>query len=220
MAGIMIKRNVPLVIVRIIAFWYQTQTMCVKWGKVDSEYFNVSNGVRQGGILSPKLFAIYVDDLSHELTLCKSGCYIEKKTQGILLKTALGLPKNRRNSPLFAALGIEKIDQFIKRQQLTLLRNALQSNSKARTFYMGMMRMYNQGNIDQYPASLLSRCKRICNSEQFSLHKYIFDNKYETECKRKLKSITRDGTVDSISNLLKNYNHDSKQLVNLLLKPY
>ena len=79
-----------------------------------------------------------------------------------------------------------------------------------------MMRMYNQGNIDQYPASLLSRCKIICNSERFSLHKYIFDNKYETQCKRKLKSITRDGTVDSIRNL-KNYNHDSKQLVNLLL---
>ena len=38
---------------------------------------NVSNGVRQRGILSPKLFAIYVDDLSHELTLCKSGCYID-----------------------------------------------------------------------------------------------------------------------------------------------
>ena len=145
-----------------------------------------------------------------------------EKTQGILLKTALGLPKSRRNSPLFAALGIEKIDQLIKRQQLTLLRNALQGHIEARTIYMGMMRMYNQGNIDQYPASLLSRCKRICNSERFSLHKYIFDNKYETQCKRKLKSITRDGTVlvDSISNLLKNYNHDSKHLVNLLLKPY
>ena len=51
--------------------------MCVKWGKVDSEYFNVLNGVRQGGILSPKLFAIYVVDLSHELILCKSGCYID-----------------------------------------------------------------------------------------------------------------------------------------------
>ena len=73
----MIKRNVPLVIVRIIAFWYQMQTMCVTWGKVNSVYFNVSNGVRQGGILSPKLFATYVDDLSHELTLCKSGCYID-----------------------------------------------------------------------------------------------------------------------------------------------
>ena len=73
----MIKRNVPLVIVRIIAYWYQTQTMCVKWGKVNSAYFNVTNGVRKGGILSPKLFAIYADDLSHELTLCKSGCYID-----------------------------------------------------------------------------------------------------------------------------------------------
>ena len=46
-----------------------------------------------------------------------------------------------------------------------------------------MMKMYNQGNIDQYPAILLSRCKRICNSERFLLHKYIFDNKYETQKK-------------------------------------
>ena len=89
----------------------------------------------------------------------------------MLLKTALGIPKNRRNSPLLAALGIEKIEQLIKRQQLTLLRNALQGNSRARTFNMGMMKLYNQGNIDQYPASLLSRCKKICDFEQFSLYK-------------------------------------------------
>ena len=68
---------------------------------------------------------------------------------------------------------------------------------------MEMMRLYNQGNKDQYPASLLSRCKRICDSEQFSLHKYIFNDKYETRCKRKLKTIKRDSIVDSISNLLK-----------------
>ena len=33
-----------------------------------------------------------------------------EKTQGMLLKTALGIPKNRRNSPLLAALGIKKIE--------------------------------------------------------------------------------------------------------------
>ena len=38
---------------------------------------NVSNGVRQGRVLSPNVFTIYVDDLSSELTLCKSGCYID-----------------------------------------------------------------------------------------------------------------------------------------------
>ena len=44
-----------------------------------------------------------------------------EKTQGMFLKTALGIPKNRKNSPLLAALGIEKLDQLIRRQQLTLL---------------------------------------------------------------------------------------------------
>ena len=75
----MIKKKVPIVIVRVIAFWYQSQPMCIKWGKANSDYFNVSNGVRQGGVLSPKLFAIYIDDLSNELALCKSGCYINEQ---------------------------------------------------------------------------------------------------------------------------------------------
>ena len=29
--------------------------------------FNVSNGARQSGVLSPKLFAIYIDNLSQDL---------------------------------------------------------------------------------------------------------------------------------------------------------
>ena len=59
----LIKRNIPLVIVRIIAFWYQTQPMCIKWGKNSSTYFNVLNGVRQGGVLSPKIRGSNYDSL-------------------------------------------------------------------------------------------------------------------------------------------------------------
>ena len=44
-------------------------------GKALSEPFHVSNGVRQGGELSPYLFAVYLDDLSNELNN-KAGCYI------------------------------------------------------------------------------------------------------------------------------------------------
>ena len=129
----------------------------------------------------------------------------------------MGLPKNRRNSPLLPSHGIEKIEQLIKRQQLSLVRNSLISNSKARTFYIGMMRTHHKDNKD---ASLLSRCKTICNSEKNSLQKYIFDEKYEKQCKMKLKTIQRSGVVDSISNPLGNYNCDSKRLVNLLHKTY
>ena len=53
--------------------------MCIKWGKFNSMYFKVSNGVRQGGVLSPKLFAIYIDDLSQDLATCKSGGYINEQ---------------------------------------------------------------------------------------------------------------------------------------------
>ena len=44
--------------------------MCVKWGNISYLYFIVSNGARQGWVLSPKLFAIYVDDLSQDLARC------------------------------------------------------------------------------------------------------------------------------------------------------
>ena len=139
------------------------------------------------------------------------------RVQGMLIKTALGLSKNRRNSSLLAALGIEKIKQLIKRQQLSLLRNSLINNSKVRTFYMRMMRTHHKGNKD---VSLLSRCKTICYSDKILLQRYIFDDKYIKQCKMKLKTIQRSGVVDSISNLLRNYNCDSKRLVNFLLKPY
>ena len=53
--------------------------MCIKWGQATSDYFTISNGVKQGGILSPLLFAVYVDDFSKQLIDARSGCFIENK---------------------------------------------------------------------------------------------------------------------------------------------
>ena len=38
--------------------------------------FYVSNGVRQGGILSPYLFIVYIDELSNMLNSAGIGCLI------------------------------------------------------------------------------------------------------------------------------------------------
>ena len=50
--------------------------MKVQWDpKSTSDSFTVTNGVCQGGVLSPFLFAVYLDNLLCELSLSGVGCY-------------------------------------------------------------------------------------------------------------------------------------------------
>ena len=73
----LIKRNIPMYLLRIVIFWYINQKLCVKWKSTCSEYFTVINGVRQGGILSTHLFNVYMDDLSISLNKLHIGCCIK-----------------------------------------------------------------------------------------------------------------------------------------------
>ena len=50
--------------------------MMIKWDKCTSDSFNVSNGVRQGRVLSPYLFTVYMNDLSSELNKINAGCIV------------------------------------------------------------------------------------------------------------------------------------------------
>ena len=75
----LIVRGVPLYFVRLLLYWYQTQCMQISWCGVKSSGFTISNGVRQGGVLSPYLFSVYVDQLSESLNAVRSGCYVGKR---------------------------------------------------------------------------------------------------------------------------------------------
>ena len=48
---------------------------CVSVGGIRFLMASVSNGVRQGGVLSPGLFTIYIDDLLDDLSTLGVGCY-------------------------------------------------------------------------------------------------------------------------------------------------
>lgn len=72
----LIDRGLPGYVIRILFVWYRTQSFCVRWGNVTSTCFSVNNGVRQGSIISPFLFNIYMDDLSVRLKASKIGCSI------------------------------------------------------------------------------------------------------------------------------------------------
>ena len=53
--------------------------MFVKWGSVQSSAFKCSNGIKQGGVLSPLLFNVYFDDLSKELNKLDVGPQVGDK---------------------------------------------------------------------------------------------------------------------------------------------
>ena len=62
----LVDRGLPLPVVRLLLCWYCSQQTKVRWGSCVSESFCVSNGVRQGSVLSPFLFAVYLDGLLSE----------------------------------------------------------------------------------------------------------------------------------------------------------
>ena len=68
-------RGLPQFISSFLLNWYKSQELCVRWGKVFSSSFTVSNGVRQGGVLSPVLFTIYMDELLLQLKHNAVGCH-------------------------------------------------------------------------------------------------------------------------------------------------
>lgn len=60
------------------------QKYCVQFGDGTSDYFSVGNGVKQGGILSPILFTMYIDVLIEKLRHSGVGCYLGNTFAGAL----------------------------------------------------------------------------------------------------------------------------------------
>ena len=55
---------------------YVRQVSRVSWGNHLSQYFELTNGVKQGGVLSPILFNIYIDKFLLELKGSGYRCHI------------------------------------------------------------------------------------------------------------------------------------------------
>ena len=69
------KKMCPITI-RLLLNMYLNQKIQVKWNGKLSQPFEVTNGVRQGGVLSPLFFSIYIDDLLLKLKNAGIGCHI------------------------------------------------------------------------------------------------------------------------------------------------
>ena len=82
--NVLIDRGMSPVILRMMMDMYKRQSLRTVWQQSKSAPFLTSNGIRQGGVMSPLLFCVYMDVLLLELEKVGIGCRIGRHFYGAL----------------------------------------------------------------------------------------------------------------------------------------
>ena len=78
----LLDHGLPSVIVRFLMVTYKLQRANVKWNNDTSEFFAITNGVKQGAVLSAVLYCVYTNGLFQELRRSNVGCSIGQNYVG------------------------------------------------------------------------------------------------------------------------------------------
>jgi len=81
----MLCKGVPVIFVKLLIYWYTHLLSAVRWNNALGECFKVLCGVRQGGVLSPYLFAFYINDIIEDVRNSGFGIYIGSVFLGCIL---------------------------------------------------------------------------------------------------------------------------------------
>ena len=100
---LLLRRDVCPTVCRLLLNMYIRQTLRVRWNYSVSYNCNTTNGMKQGGVISPTLFCIYMNGLLNELELCGVSCHVGAVFAGAayagdltLLSPAAGIMKPLR----------------------------------------------------------------------------------------------------------------------------
>src|SRR5580692_13011598 len=79
------ERGVLRTFIKLLFCWYNKYTVVVKWGSIFSRSFSLTAGVRQGSVLSPHLFAIYINGIIEIASDSKAGLCISNVFLGCIV---------------------------------------------------------------------------------------------------------------------------------------
>jgi len=81
------KRFIPVTLLEMLENWLSGSFAFVKWYDSHSTIFSICFGVRQGSVLSPYLFSVYIDD-DGKFGDVRNGCFVLLYADDILLITS------------------------------------------------------------------------------------------------------------------------------------
>ena len=76
MFDVLTQQSVCPYMIQFLLYAYTHQSACVKWRGTTGNFFPVTNGVKQGGVISPILFTMYMDVLLKRLVSRGAGCWL------------------------------------------------------------------------------------------------------------------------------------------------
>ena len=82
--NLLLKRQLLAHILWVFISLYTNSCVRIAWGPITSDYFSVVNGVKQGAVLNPVRFCVYIDDLLLLLKKAGFGCHIGARFVGAL----------------------------------------------------------------------------------------------------------------------------------------
>jgi hypothetical protein len=81
----LMQRHLPECLLTVLEDWFNKCYTSVKWFSVLSDSFKLEIGIRQGGVLSPQFFAIYIDDIVDTVKKHGVGCHLRHVCVSIIL---------------------------------------------------------------------------------------------------------------------------------------
>ena len=164
-------RKMCPVVLRLIMNMYINQSIQVKWNSIVSAKCYISNGVKQGGCISPTFFSVYLNRLIETLRKNNIGCRYGSEFMGVycyaddlslLCPSFTGIKEMLRTCELYA----EEHKILFNAKKSQLLHFTKSSKSKDPQLFM------NDGSIIPY----VDTCNHLGNTISIKSDKIILDN--------------------------------------------
>ena len=81
----LIEQNVPLCFLNILIYWLSNLNSRCHWQSTCTNRYLITSGVKQGGILTPNLFTLYMNDLLVILRKNGIGCHVDSLFVGAIM---------------------------------------------------------------------------------------------------------------------------------------